>query len=377
MVNCVVVRIINYTKRTFILQLRGFQYSPMVCGEALPGGLVTIPPGFDEKAENLFVPWAATSRGLQIVELKAATDSDGPVELPVDAGIRCVTGPSLDSELKTDVDFLRVHDGRTQEPLRERDWLSLGKRNFWGIGGQEVEVALIFNDTAMGKEDASSEDEAGMLADIVKFVPATFCARTNTVLLNVYDLAEQIGTANMLLNNSFIKRGGLYHAGVEIYGDEWGFYCTEPQFCGIYPSTRPKYHPVHIYRQSVILGDTKLSEREVHKVLASMRGSWMGGDYDVLHRNCIHFCVDFCEALGVDAPPSWITAAHSAGAALVDNMPWLFGGYDAQAVHDNLPDECPADDTKGSTTASTSPDGAECNVSDSTADNSTNDAKTI
>ena len=44
--------------------------------------------------------------------------------------------------------------------------------------------------------------------------------------------------------------------------------------------------------------------------------AWRGRDYEVLERNCNHFCEALCEALGCEGPPAWLNAfANNARAA--------------------------------------------------------------
>merc|ERR1719384_2626645 len=45
---------------------------------------------------------------------------------------------------------------------------------------------------------------------------------------------------------------------------------------------------------------------------------WQGKDYDVLKRNCCHFCQEMCALLGVHDMPLWVTNLAGAGAAVFD-----------------------------------------------------------
>ena len=65
---------------------------------------------------------------------------------------------------------------------------------------------------------------------------------------------------------------------------------------------------MYTFREVVPLGVTSLSPTRVAAAVATLRASWMGKDYDVLGRNCNHFCEALCEALGCEGPPGWLNA---------------------------------------------------------------------
>merc|ERR1719401_3329320 len=118
-----IVRVRNRTNRSFyIVQAGDPFYSPRIGGVLVGDESFEVPPGFDESAEGLVVPWAATSRcGLLIGE-----ESSRNV-------LRCVVGPSTIDN--SGHDWLRVHDD-LWEPLAQKCWLRLGQRHWLGaIGG--------------------------------------------------------------------------------------------------------------------------------------------------------------------------------------------------------------------------------------------------
>jgi hypothetical protein len=132
------------------------------------------------------------------------------------------------------------------------------------------------------------------------------------VTLNVYDIKmanDHVSTAVSRLNSftrGALNVGGVFHGGVEVFGDEWAFgYCAEGP--GVYRCA-PKQNPMYAYRECVPLGVTSLSPTRVAAVLATMRATWMGRDYDLLGRNCNHFCEELCAALGCEGPPGWLNA---------------------------------------------------------------------
>jgi hypothetical protein len=273
MVVCWVVRIVNETNRTFVVQPNDPFYSPQIKDQAGRGVMVEIPPGFDEQCANVAVPWATAARGgLYINEVEAQTGD----------GIRCVTGPNTtmteDAKAMAEalfqdlepgrLDWLRLHtaDWKVINPER---WMPLGSRHYFGAVGKQVEMQLSFR----GAPDAS-------LADLIQFRPAVDCLPRNAVLLNVYDLVGELTTANSFLNNSLVKSIGAFHAGVEVYGWEFAFYRTSVKdACGVFRSLKPREHPAHVYRQSINLGETKLKDWEIRWLIQRLANEWNGHQF--------------------------------------------------------------------------------------------------
>ena len=117
--------------------------------------------------------------------------------------------------------------------------------------------------------------------------------------------------------------GGVFHAGVEVYGREWSFgYRVEPGVTGVY-SIEPRSCPGHVWRESIRLGECALDEQAARAAIAALEPRWPGEGYDLIRRNCAHFCDDVCAALGVEQPPRWLnrfargaaTASDGAAAA--------------------------------------------------------------
>eukprot|EP00434_Breviolum_minutum_P005832 symbB.v1.2.005143.t1/scaffold226.1/size261315/22 len=55
------------------------------------------------------------------------------------------------------------------------------------------------------------------------------------------------------------------------------------------------------------MGRTALRRKEVEGAILALKRRWTGVDYDLLDRNCGHFCNELCQALGVGRMPSWVT----------------------------------------------------------------------
>lgn len=66
------------------------------------------------------------------------------------------------------------------------------------------------------------------------------------------------------------------------------------------PSTK---NPMYTYRESIKLGQTTYSVSKVNQILRELSREWPGESYDLLAKNCNHFCDELCEKLGVEKLP--------------------------------------------------------------------------
>lgn len=88
----------------------------------------------------------------------------------------------------------------------------------------------------------------------------------------------------------------------QVYGDEeWSFGFCE-QGSGVF-SCPPGKNPMYTYREHIILGETNCSILKVNQILRELSQAWPGHSYDLLAKNCNHFCDAFCERLGVQKLP--------------------------------------------------------------------------
>ena len=60
---------------------------------------------------------------------------------------------------------------------------------------------------------------------------------------------------------------------------------------------------MYSYRESVVLGPTDKSEKEVKDILNKLKKDWPGTKYDLLKSNCNHFCEELCKELQVGPFP--------------------------------------------------------------------------
>lgn len=60
---------------------------------------------------------------------------------------------------------------------------------------------------------------------------------------------------------------------------------------------------MYTYRECITLGTTACSIFKVNQILRELSREWPGYSYDLLSKNCNHFCDEFSERLGVPKLP--------------------------------------------------------------------------
>ncbi|XP_010555681.1 PREDICTED: deSI-like protein At4g17486 [Tarenaya hassleriana] len=143
------------------------------------------------------------------------------------------------------------------------------------------------------------------------------------VVLHIYDVtnsgSEKTNNTIVQINRIFkdgIGLGGIFHSAIQVYGDEeWSFGFCE-QGTGVFSCPSSK-NPMYSYREKIVLGRTECSIFMVNQILRELSREWPGHSYDLLSKNCNHFCDEFCERLGVQKLPGWVNRfAHAGDAAL-------------------------------------------------------------
>ncbi|MCO5576150.1 hypothetical protein L7F22_029958 [Adiantum nelumboides] len=146
------------------------------------------------------------------------------------------------------------------------------------------------------------------------------------VFLHVYDVTcSASGATNRAvvhINRLFrggIRLGGVFHSAVEVYDyEEWSFGYSGSG-SGVF-SCPHKGNVFYSFRETISLGHTSLSRLKVTQVLFELGRDWPGSSYDLLSRNCNHFCDAFCERLGVQKLPAWINRFAHVGVVAVEAL---------------------------------------------------------
>ncbi|ORX61638.1 DUF862-domain-containing protein [Hesseltinella vesiculosa] len=107
---------------------------------------------------------------------------------------------------------------------------------------------------------------------------------------------------------------GIYHSGVEICGKEYCFGGHEfKDITGVFAVEAKVGPPGLLFKQSVSVGYTRLSDEQIQAVIHGISKEFVGPSYNLLTRNCNHFTDEFCFRLTGKHAPSWINRAAKLG----------------------------------------------------------------
>eukprot|EP00929_Paragymnodinium_shiwhaense_P112117 TRINITY_DN80372_c0_g1_i1.p1 TRINITY_DN80372_c0_g1~~TRINITY_DN80372_c0_g1_i1.p1 ORF type:complete len:422 (-),score=52.73 TRINITY_DN80372_c0_g1_i1:408-1613(-) len=129
-------------------------------------------------------------------------------------------------------------------------------------------------------------------------------APDDVVVVNIYHV-----TKNRFVEgyNTIARRwdwGGVYHVGVQVYGQEWTFGLIL-EGSGV-TSRAPLTEPDHEYYRSYALGRMIADRRETNNLIKELAPEWPGYKYHILRRNCCHFAEAVLLQLGMHGLPGWI-----------------------------------------------------------------------
>merc|ERR1719235_2654714 len=118
------------------------------------------------------------------------------------------------------------------------------------------------------------------------------------------------------MNRVFIQLGtGIFHCAVSAFGSEWSYGRTEDDGTGIF-STQPGGYSSHTHRETVPMGETRMTKKLFIETIKLLAPHWLGQDYDFVSRNCCHFSAELCRQLGLGPMPGWILNMSTAGVML-------------------------------------------------------------
>eukprot|EP00450_Noctiluca_scintillans_P006077 CAMPEP_0194481866 /NCGR_PEP_ID=MMETSP0253-20130528/4086_1 /TAXON_ID=2966 /ORGANISM="Noctiluca scintillans" /LENGTH=222 /DNA_ID=CAMNT_0039321373 /DNA_START=29 /DNA_END=697 /DNA_ORIENTATION=+ len=143
--------------------------------------------------------------------------------------------------------------------------------------------------------------------------PKERARRKREVYLNVYDLDAMTASFNdfMLRWNAGL---GTFHCGVEVLGEELYFAYGDTDDSGVIISAVPRSHPVHIYRETLSMGESTLSEHGITSAIVQIMNEWPANSYHPITRNCVAFAEVLLLMLEVpDAFPEWVRGAAEVG----------------------------------------------------------------
>jgi len=168
---------------------------------------------------------------------------------------------------------------------------------------------------------------------------AAGCPAELPVYIHVYDVSNEsyIQQLNALFahKSAPFRLGGVFHAGVEIAGREWTYGHTVAAGTGV-TWREPRTDPQHHYRETVNIGSTRLSVRDVGALLEKLTSEYQGNSYSLLGKNCCHFAEEFCQRLGVGSLPPWVHRLSR----MADSV-----GKVSQSLEKHLTVVCPASES--------------------------------
>jgi len=167
-------------------------------------------------------------------------------------------------------------------------------------------------------EDSSSDTKEDSMPQVPAPIPRLPFSCL-PVFVHIYDVSQQasIQRINALFSHKFspFRFGGLFHAGVEVDGQEWSFGFTS-WGTGVH-SAVPKKHPLHHYRETIVLDHTVLKSAQIKAVLDAMTLEYQGRMYHLVRKNCCHFAADLCQRLGAGQLPEWVTRFANIGESVL------------------------------------------------------------
>ena len=131
----------------------------------------------------------------------------------------------------------------------------------------------------------------------------------------------------------------------------------------------------YVFRESIPLGVTSADATKVRAIVAVMKASWPGNEYEFFSKNCNTFCEAFTKALSVPPPPAWLNSfasnangavnalsnakeamregIESVGMSVHNGLMWMANGFTLTQI-DATTQESDADDSaKGGSAATT------------------------
>jgi len=149
--------------------------------------------------------------------------------------------------------------------------------------------------------------ERGCFLDLSETNPYTLRDRAVApVTLHVYTVGSSKRISRLsAFTQDFLKQGGIFHAGVEVYGREWS-YGYSASGTGVF-QVPPRSCGMHKYRESIYLGDCGMTEDQVFAIIRPMVRNWTGNQYDLLKHNCCFFSKELVENLKTERKmPVWV-----------------------------------------------------------------------
>ena len=90
-----------------------------------------------------------------------------------------------------------------------------------------------------------------------------------------------------------------------VHGIEYAFGAHEYSSTGIFEG-EPKRCEGFRFRKTILIGKTDIGPSEVRAVMDELAAEYRGNAYNLITKNCNHFCNDACLRLTGNPIPSWV-----------------------------------------------------------------------
>lgn len=135
------------------------------------------------------------------------------------------------------------------------------------------------------------------------------------VILNVYDLNPEMNRYTYAIGF------GLFHSGIEISSTEYTFAGSESDGTGVMEVEPKVNHPN--FRESIELGETTLSRKEITRIIDKLREEFKANTYDLIKRNCNVFSEALCRKLLNRSIPGFVNRLAYMGGMLYSCLDFI------------------------------------------------------
>lgn len=101
-----------------------------------------------------------------------------------------------------------------------------------------------------------------------------------------------------------------------VHGQEYAFGAHEHPTTGIF-EVEPKKCPGFTFRKSILIGRTDMGQKEVRGFMERLAEEYSGNSYNLITKNCNHFCNDACLKLIGKPIPSWVNRLARLGKNII------------------------------------------------------------
>lgn len=101
-----------------------------------------------------------------------------------------------------------------------------------------------------------------------------------------------------------------------MHGVEYAYGAHENPTTGIFEG-EPRQCPGFAFRKSILIGRTDLGPRQVRELMESLAETYTGSSYNLISKNCNHFCDEVCLRLTSSSIPRWVNRLARLGFPLL------------------------------------------------------------